>query len=125
MNGGSSQDFLISKTFEGDIFMPIGQNGWYYKDGERSKFDQQPVDVAYMIQTLLLAHNITGKEEYRSSAINCFKWFLGKNTLNQVIYNESTGGCHDGLGESAINLNQGAESTISYLIARLSLSALR
>ena len=103
------------------MFVPIGQDGWYKKDGKRAYFDQQPVDVAYMVQTLILAYKITKDEKYKKKALNCFQWFLGKNMLKQVVYNEQTGGCHDGIGKNAINLNQGAESTLSYLIARLSL----
>src|SRR3989344_264988 len=113
-------NFLIKKTFENEIFTPIGQNGWYKKDEERAYFDQQPIDVASTIETLILAYKITNEDRYKKLAINAFHWFLGKNSLNQVIYNERTGGCHDGIGEQAINLNQGAESTISSLLAHLS-----
>lgn len=117
-----SLDFLISKTFSGkDIFSPIGQAGWYSRNQERSYFDQQPIDVGYTVQTLLLAYKITNQEKYRKHAINAFQWFLGKNALNQVVYNEVTGGCYDGLGRYSINLNQGAESALSYLLARLSI----
>jgi len=123
--GLSTLDFLISKTFKGSMFIPIGQDGWYLKDGKRAYYDQQPVDVAYMVQTLILAYKITKDERYKRKALNCFQWFLGKNMLKQVVYNEKTGGCHDGIGKDAINLNQGAESTISYLIARLSLMDLQ
>lgn len=120
--GLRSLRFLISKTFEKEMFIPIGQRGWYVKDNERAIYDQQPIDAAYTVQTLLLAFAITKNERYRRYAVNAFLWFLGKNSLNQVIYNEKTGGCHDGIGEGSINLNQGAESTLSYLIARLSLA---
>ena len=119
--GLESLDFLLSETFREEIFMPIGQKGWYTKDKERSYYDQQPIDAAYMVQTLILAYKITKDEKYRKKASDAFKWFTGKNVLNQVIYNEVTGGCYDGLGENAVNLNQGAESTISYLLARLSM----
>ncbi|OYT54800.1 MAG: hypothetical protein B6U72_01660 [Candidatus Altiarchaeales archaeon ex4484_2] len=115
-------DFLSSITFIDGRFTPIGQDGWYLKNGHRAHFDQQPVDAASMVQTLVLAGKITKKGVYSKDAITAFRWFLGYNPLNQVIYDESTGGCHDGLGESSINMNQGAESTISYLIARLSLT---
>jgi hypothetical protein len=50
---------------------------------------------------------------------NAFDWFLGNNMLGQVVYDHTTGGCYDGVGEKEINLNQGAESTVSYLLARL------
>tara|TARA_Y100000310_G_scaffold39747_1_gene37253 strand:+ start:61 stop:2256 length:2196 start_codon:yes stop_codon:yes gene_type:complete len=112
-------NFLISVTFEDEVFIPIGQKGWYIRDGKRAYFDQQPVDVAYMVQTLIVANKITHKEDYMDKALNTFQWFLGNNSLKQVIYNEFTGGCYDGLGEHSININQGAESTVSYLLARL------
>jgi len=116
-----SLDFLIQQTFQNDIFIPIGQKGWYAKDKERALFDQQPIEAGYTVQTLITAYKITGRQKYKNLALNAFQWFLGKNILNQTIYNDNTGGCHDGLGENSINLNQGAEATISYLLARLSL----
>ena len=116
-----SLDFLISKTFDNGLFIPIGQRGWYVRDKERAYFDQQPIDAGYNVQTLIAAYNTTKDEKYKDYAVNTFQWFLGKNMLEQTVYNEQTGGCHDGLGENSINLNQGAESTISYLMARLSL----
>ncbi len=123
--GLESFNFLMSETFEGETFVPIGQREWYVQGQKRSYYDQQPIEAAYMVQTLILAYKISRNEKYREKAIQTFKWFTGKNSLNQVIYNEVTGGCHDGLGENSINLNQGAESTISYLLARLSLMDLR
>ncbi|MFH1052911.1 MAG: glycosyltransferase [Candidatus Woesearchaeota archaeon] len=117
----STLKFLISLTFEGEVFAPIGHDGWYFKDGKKAHFDQQPIDTGAMVQTLNFAYNVTGNEDYKNLSYNAFMWFLGKNSLNQVVYNESTGGCHDGIGSHAINLNQGAESTVSYLLARLSL----
>lgn len=113
-----SLNFLIAITFKNDLFSPVGQNGWYIKEGHKASFDQQPVDVASMVQTLILAYEITKEERYMKLAIIAFEWFLGKNSLNQVIYDESTGGCYDFIGEFSINLNQGAESSVSYLLAR-------
>ena len=117
-------DFLTSITFIEGRFVPIGQDGWYSKNGQRARFDQQPIDTCSMVQTLVLAGQVTKKEKYYENALRAFNWFLGDNSLNQVIYDKSTGGCHDGLGESSVNMNQGAESTISYLMARLSLANL-
>lgn len=113
--------FLLSKTFEKGTFIPIGQRKWYLKGEERSYFDQQPIEAAYTLQTLLTAYGATNQVHYRRKAIDAFNWFMGKNIHNQTIYDESTGGCFDGLGEQTININQGAESTLSYLLARLSL----
>ncbi len=117
--GLESLDFLLAETFKDDIFIPIGQRGWYFKDGKKAYYDQQPIEASYMIQSLILAYKVSRMEKYRDHAMKTFQWFVGKNTLNQVVYDSSTGGCYDGLGENAINLNQGAESTLSYLMARL------
>jgi len=120
--GIASLDFLIEKQFEKGVFVPIGQREWYHKneDGARSYFDQQPVEAASKIFSLLLADQIFPDRGYRDRAIGVIQWFFGKNTLCQSIYNDTTGGCHDGLGEQTINLNQGAESTLAYLMSRLS-----
>ncbi len=116
-----SLDFLISISFKDGIFAPIGQNGWYHKNGHKTSHDQQPVDAASMVQTLNVAYDITKENKYMKLAIEAFNWFLGKNSLDQEVYNNLTGGCHDGIGEYSLNMNQGAESSISYLLARLSL----
>jgi glycosyltransferase involved in cell wall biosynthesis len=116
-----SLDFLNSVTFKGDSYGPIGQEGWYFKDQKKAEFDQQPVDAGSIVATLLLASRVTKKKDYLNKALIAFQWFLGKNPINQVVYDESTGGCRDGVGKSSVNQNQGAESTIAYLMARLSL----
>ncbi len=116
-----SLNFMIEKTFNNNFFVPIGQKGWYFKDKERAYFDQQPIEAGYTVQTLITAYKITKNPYYKKLAYNAFQWFLGKNILKQVVYNETTGGTHDGIGENSINLNQGAEATVSYLLARLSL----
>ena len=74
-----------------------------------------------MVQTKLVAYKITSDPTYLQKAFTSFQWFLGKNHLNQMVYDEVTGGCNDGVGQYAINLNQGAESTLSYLLARLTI----
>ena len=117
----SSLNFLISTCFEKNIFFPIGQQGWYLKGKERAYFDQQPIEASSMVQTLLVAHQVTGDQKYLDDSVRAFNWFLGDNMLKQALYNEMTGGCYDGLGKTSININQGAESTISYILARLSL----
>lgn len=114
-----SFNFLSNLTFINDILHPIGQNGWFNRGGERAFFDQQPIDAASTVRTCLTAYRITKDKKYYKNAVLAFNWFLGKNHLNQMMYDESTGGCFDGLSTSSVNLNQGAESTISYLMARL------
>ena len=117
--GKTSLDFLISQTFREDMYVPIGHQGWYPRDGQRGIYDQQPEDASAMVQALKTMYQITGKEIYRKLMHRAFSWFLGDNILHQIIYDETTGGCYDGMGQKYINLNQGAESTVSYLLARI------
>ena len=114
-----SLNFLESITLDHKFYMPIGQKGWYFKNKQRSYFDQQPEDAASMVQTEVLAYKITKNKEHLEKALKIFQWFLGKNYLGLMVYDETTGGCNDGVGEHELNLNQGAESTISYAMARL------
>ena len=82
---------------------------------------EQPIDVAYTILALSKFYDVFNDAEDRSKMETAFTWFLGNNHLHQVIYNPCTGGCYDGLEENYVNLNQGAESTVSYLMARLTM----
>ena len=118
-------EFLSDILFVDGKLSPVGQKGWCNRNGERAFFDQQPIDASAMVQSYLTAYKITKDKEYYKKAVLAFNWFLGKNYLNQMIYDENTGGCYDGLGENSMNLNQGAESTISYLLARLMLEEVR
>lgn len=113
--------FLSDIVFIDDELLPVGQNGWFNKNGKRALFDQQPVDVSSMVQTYLTAYLLTQDKHYYEKAVLSFNWFLGRNYLKQMVYDETTGGCYDGLSKDNVNTNQGAESTISYLIARLML----
>lgn len=113
-------NFLIKNTFKDGVYIPIGQSGWFFKEGTRSYFDQQPEDTAATVEALNTMFKVTNQKYYKELANIAFNWFLGDNVLGQVVYDRVTGGCHDGVGEKFINLNQGAESTISYLCARLS-----
>lgn len=114
-----SLGFLSDLVFIDGELSPIGQNGWYRRNGERAFFDQQPVEVSSIVQAYLTAYKITKDKDYYNKAIIAFNWFMGKNHLKQMLYDETTGGCHDGLGAHTLNMNQGAESTLSYLMARL------
>ena len=117
--GKEALDFLITHTFENKMYIPIGQQGWFRRGGKRHKFDQQPEDTACMIEALKTMYTISKQEHYQDFAKHAFRWFLGENLLGQVIYDQVTGGCYDGLGEYEVNLNEGAESTLSYLSSRL------
>jgi len=105
----------------GGHFVPIGSNGFYTKGGERSRFDQQPVEAQAMVSACLEAFRATGNENWRKEARRAFEWFLGRNDLNLSIYDPLSGGCRDGLHPDRLNENQGAESTLAYLQALLEL----
>lgn len=114
-----SFDFLLSKMFVDDHFKAISNKGWYQKDVEPNQYGEQPIDVSYIVQTLDLFYLTFSDNRYEVLKEKAFSWFLGKNHLHQTMYNSITGGCFDGLEKSNVNLNQGAESTICYLMARL------
>ena len=114
-----SLDFLALNSFENGMCVPVGQSGWFRRGGVKEIYDQQPEEVAMLVSVLAQAHAVTGEEKYAEMTKRAFDWFLGNNRLGQMVYDESTGGSYDGVGETHINLNQGAESTIMYLLARL------
>jgi hypothetical protein len=102
-------------------FVPIGSNGFYRQDGERARFDQQPVEAQAMVSACLEAYRITGDKRWHKEARRAFEWFLGRNDLNLPVYDPTTGGCRDGLHPDRSNENQGAESTLAFLQALLEL----
>jgi len=114
-----SFNFLLSKLFFKNQFKVISNNGWLHKGVASNMYGEQPIDVSYTIQTLELFYKTTKDVTYKNLQKKAFNWFLGVNHLNQTMYNPITGGCYDGLEKTHVNLNQGAESTICYLIARL------
>ena len=115
-----SLNFLMSHTFTEYGFKVISNNGWHHKLQKVSnKYGEQPIDVSYTIQTLDAFYNILKVNHYKGYMRTAFEWFLGRNYLNQIVHNPVSGGCYDGLEKDNPNLNQGAESTVCYLIARL------
>ncbi len=112
-------NFLVDNSFEGTVCVPIGQKGWMKRGEKKYLHDQQPEEVAALVSCLKAMHGATHDERYAQRMRNAFDWFLGNNVLHRVIYDQDTGGCYDGLGEYEVNLNQGAESTVMYLLARL------
>ncbi len=118
----SSFDFLLTNIFRNNTIQVISNKGWFNKGDalQQGKIGgEQPIDIAYTILALHKFYNVFREENYLSKIETAFSWFLGNNHLNQIIYNPCTGGSYDGLEEDYINLNQGAESTVSYLMARL------
>jgi hypothetical protein len=106
-------------------FVPIGSQGFYHQGGQKARFDQQPIEAAGAVSACLEAHRITGDSRWRSQAWSAFNWFLGDNDLQLPLYDSVTGGCRDGLHPERANQNQGAESSLSFLMALLEMRALQ
>jgi glycosyltransferase involved in cell wall biosynthesis len=120
----SSLNFLLSQIFNENRIKVISNKNWFQKGQEIDKVDnggEQPIDVAYTIMTLSKFYDAFREVDYYKKMKTAFDWFLGNNRLHQIVYNPCTGGCYDGLEENQVNLNQGAESTVSYLMARLTI----
>ena len=115
----NSFDFLLNITFKNNQIKVVSNQGWHKKGEIANNYGEQPIDVAYTILALNKFYEVFDDIEYYKKMVIAFNWFLGKNHLQQIVYNPITGGCYDGLEEDHINLNQGAESTVSYLMARL------
>jgi len=121
----SSFDFLLSKIMHNDGISVISNKGWYHRGDNNPTIvvgGEQPIDVAYTILALSKFYEVFEEEEYRELTLTSMSWFHGNNHLGQIVYNPCTGGCYDGLEDTYININQGAESTVSYLLARLEIA---
>ena len=105
-------------------FVPIGSHGFYSKKTEKARFDQQPIEACAVVSACLQAYRATGKGHWRKEAWTVFNWFLGDNDLQIALYDPTTGGCRDGLHPDRANENQGAESTLSFLMALLEMRKL-
>ena len=106
-------------------FAPIGNRGWFSKSGTKAQYDQQPLEAAAMIGACVEAYECTLDEEWIQLATKCFDWYLGKNDRQSKLYDHASGGCRDGLEADGVNENQGAESTLSYILSLLALYNLR
>ena len=124
--GCESLHWLLAEQHRGesDIFVPIGSRGFYSKGGEKARFDQQPVEACATIAACLVAHRVTAERHWLDEAWSAFRWFLGANDLEIPLYDPATGGCKDGLHPDRVNENQGAESTLSFLMALLDMQSL-
>jgi glycosyltransferase involved in cell wall biosynthesis len=98
-------------------FMPIGNEGFYPKGGERARFDQQPVEAYATVSACIEAFRATADRRWLEEAQVAFDWFIGRNDLHLLIYDPVTGGCCDGLHPDRVNRNQGAESTLAFLLS--------
>jgi hypothetical protein len=130
-----SFEFLLRHIFDSEGIHVISNEYWSENDKKPYQAHtkalsqvvggEQAIDVCYTILALAAFYQVYLDENYRDKMLLAFDWFLGRNHLNQIIYNPCTGGCYDGLERDNVNLNQGAESTISYLLARQTMEKIK
>jgi hypothetical protein len=123
--GMDSLKWLVAEQHREDAetFVPIGSNGFFIEGDGKARFDQQPVEACATIATCLEVYRLTEESQWHEEAQRVFRWFLGKNDLRVPLYDAITGGCRDGLHPDRVNENQGAESTLSFLMALLEMQA--
>jgi hypothetical protein len=114
-------DFVLESTFANGHFSFVGCQGWFPRGGKKAQFDQQPIEAAGTILMLDAAYEATKDKKYLTLKRKTFNWFLGENDLGIPLYDSKNKGCGDGLGEGGVSLNQGAESTLSFLLGLLTM----
>jgi len=112
-------NFLTGIMLKEGYLSIIGNEKWYVKGGERSLFAQQPLDALAMVLMYNQAFHLTKDREYLTKLFSCFMWFLGENDIRMNLFDFETNGCCDGIESYGINRNQGAESSLAYLISHL------
>jgi glycosyltransferase involved in cell wall biosynthesis len=121
--GLESLDWLAKlQLSERGHFVPVGNEGFYPRGGERARFDQQPIEAHAMVSACLEAYRLTGDNRWYKEAQRAFDWFFGRNDLGLSLYDPVSGGCRDGLHPDRANQNQGAESTLAFLLSLVEMS---
>jgi len=110
---------LDVQTNEAGMLSIVGTDGWFRRGGARARHDQQPVEAHALVDACIEAYHVTREESWLREARRAFLWFLGDNDLRTPLYDFTTGGCRDGLHADRVNENQGAESTLSWLLSLL------
>ncbi len=115
-----SMKFLDSVVFKDDHISLVGNSYWFHRGGQKSRFDQQPIDAMAMVIMYKKAYTVLNRDKsYLQKMITSFLWFMGENDLRVPLYDYETKGCCDGLEKDGVNRNQGAESMLAYLMAHL------
>lgn len=112
-------DFLWGHLWNGRHLAPVGNRDWWERGRKPAAFDQQPIDAGGMAELGAAFFEATGAREYLTRAVRSLEWFYGRNALGLPIHDRETGGCRDGLGADGVNANEGAESTLAHLLARM------
>jgi glycosyltransferase involved in cell wall biosynthesis len=114
-----------NQTSDAGSFRPIGSNGFYRRGQERALFDQQPIEAQATVSACIEAYYATDDAFWVAEARRAFEWFLGRNDLGLALYDPGTGGCRDGLHVDRVSQNQGAESTLAFLLALAEMQVLQ
>ena len=109
--------FLMKVTTIDGKYVQIGNQGWYLEGTQRAFYDQQPIEAGGMVEAATIAYRLTKSESYEQAMRQALGWFFGQNTMKVKVYDELTGACSDGINKSGLNENQGAESTLAFLLA--------
>jgi len=118
--GKASLQWLIDiQTTDANMLSIIGTDGWFSRGGARAQFDQQPIEAHAMVEACIEAYRVTREKRWLTYAKRAFNWFLGDNDLRTPMYDFTTAGCRDGLHADRVNENQGAESTLAWLMSLL------
>jgi hypothetical protein len=125
--GMDSLKWLVAEQHRenAEIFVPIGSNGFFIEGNGKARFDQQPVEACATVAACFEVYRLTEESQWYEEAQRVFRWFLGKNDLRVPLYDATTGGCRDGLHPDRVNENQGAESTLSFLMALLDMQEVK
>src|ERR1051325_10532285 len=112
-------------TSEAGALQPIGSNGFYPCGGQRALFDQQPIEAQVTVSACIEAFHATNDRFWVAEARRAFEWFLGRNDLGLPLYDSTTGGCRDGLHIDRVSQNQGAESSLAFLLSLAEMQTLQ
>ncbi len=110
--------FLGESLFREGFLDIVGNKGWWTRGNTMPVYDQQPVDACSVALAAIEAYQLTGRNDYYQMADLARAWYWGKNRNRISLYNVNTGGCHDALTEYGVNVNQGAEALISFLLTQ-------
>ncbi len=119
--GFISLKWLMNTQIEGGHLVPVGNRGWYKKNEKKARFDQQPLEAYALNEACITAFKVSEENHWLAKARICFNWFLGDNDLNLPLYDKRTGGCRDGLQVDSVNQNEGAESTLAWLLSLMAM----
>ncbi len=117
--GIKTLDFVTQNNFDSEknFFDFVGQDGWLAKGGQKAPYDQQPLEASAAVEAFVYAYQATNEKKYLEKAFIAFQWFFGRNRNHTSLYDEKSGGIFDGLTSTGVNLNEGSESIVTFLMA--------